>query len=321
MKNTSLVLVFLFLSSLSCLADVAVSSPTPGAAVGSPIHFVASSPGAVAMRIYSDYQSVFLVYSDSLDTTIDLPDGDHDIAVQSWSPTGEVQINEFHISVVGNSAGSEEEHPDIAQIQNNPGWHDCDQCAGRGGDGPGTSHSMAQYITSPSLTGSSTQFWAGGSVWGAGLWWNQIGGRDDVYRFRYSLDFRVENPENAQALEFDMNQNAGGLRYIFGTECDIKDTHTWRVWNSPEHRWVSTGIGCAMPAAGSWNHLAWEFERTGGGAHFTSVTLNGQRHDIDFWFPAYEEGGSGLDVAFQIDLDGTGADVTAYLDNVGVTFR
>jgi len=118
-----------------------------------------------------------------------------------------------------------------------------------------------------------------------------------------------------------MNQNAGGLRYIYGTECDIKDTHTWRVWNSKDSRWVSAGVGCEMPAAGSWNHLAWEFERTGGGVHFTSVTLNGQRHDVDFWFPAYQAGGSGLDVAFQIDLDGSGADVRAYLDNIGVTFR
>ncbi len=321
MKNTSFVLVVLLFSSLSCLADVVVSSPAPGAAVSSPVHFVASSPGAVAMRIYSDYQSIFLVDSDSLDTTIDLPGGDHHIAVQSWSPSGEVQIQELYINVAGNDAGVETEHPDVAQIQNRPDWQDCDQCAGKGGDGPGTNHYMAQYITSPSLTGSSAQFWVGGSSWGASLWWNQIGGRDDVYRFRYSLDFRVENPENAQALEFDMNQNAGGLRYIYGTECDIKDTHTWRVWNSQERRWVSTGVDCAMPAAGSWNHLAWEFERTGGGVHFTSVTLNGQRHDIDFWFPAYQEGGSGMDVAFQIDLDGSGGDVMAYLDNVGVTFR
>lgn len=76
-----------------------------------------------------------------------------------------------------------------------------------------------------------------------------------------------------------------------------------------------------MPFPGSWNHLAWEFERTDGGVHFTSVTLNGERREMDFWFPAYAEGGSGLDVAFQIDLDGSGRNVTAYLDNVGVTFR
>jgi hypothetical protein len=180
---------------------------------------------------------------------------------------------------------------------------------------------MGQFLTSPSMTGSSASFWAAGPPWGAAIWWNQIGGRDDVTRFRYSLDFRVENPQDAQAVEFDMNQNAGGLRYVFGTECDFGDTHTWRVWNSPARRWTSTGIGCERPDAGSWNHLVWEFERTGGGAHFTSVTLNGQRHDMDLWFPAYGQGGSGLDVAFQIDLNASGRGVTAVLDNVGVTFR
>ena len=320
MKNTFFVVAFLFLSSLFCLADVAVSAPTPGATVSSPVHFVASSPGAVAMRIYSDYQSVLLVNASALDTTIALPAGDHHIAVQSWSPTGEVKINELHINVAGDGAAAVE-HPNVAEIQNLPGWDNCDRCAGPGGNGPGTNHYMAQYNRLPSLTGSSSQFWAGGSPWGAALWWKQIGGRDDISRFRYSLDFRVENPQDAQALEFDMNQNAGGWRYIYGTECNLKQTHTWRVWISREIRWISTGIPCDMPAPGSWNHLVWEFERTGGGVHFTSVTLNGQRHDMDFWFPAYPAAGSGVDVAFQIDLDGAGTPVTAYLDNVGVTFR
>lgn len=117
------------------------------------------------------------------------------------------------------------------------GWDSCSVCAGRGGDGPGTDHGLQQHIGTPSLSGSSSQFSAGGVPWGAALWWKQVGGNDDVNNLHYSLDFYMENPGAAQALEFDVNQNAGGLRYIFGTECDIKDTGTWRVWDSQPGNW------------------------------------------------------------------------------------
>lgn len=84
---------------------------------------------------------------------------------------------------------------------------------------------------------------------------------------------------------------------------------------------VSTGIPCTAPYAYAWNHLEWQFQRTGGGVHFVSVSLNGQTQNVDYWFPAYDEGGSGIDVAFQADLDGSGQAVAVWLDNVSLTLQ
>lgn len=133
MKNTFGVLTLLVVSFVACPADVIVSSPDPESAVRSPVHFIASSPGSVAMRIYSDDLSVFLAESDFLDTNVDLSQGRHHIVVQSWNPDGYVQRNDFYITVSGGDAG--DETPNVTQIQNLPGWRDCDRCAGDGGVG------------------------------------------------------------------------------------------------------------------------------------------------------------------------------------------
>src|SRR5204862_470306 len=70
--------------------------------------------------------------------------------------------------------------PSVSQIQKMSGWDSCSACAGKNGDGPGTSHDMATGINSPSISGSSGKFWVGGTPWGAALWWHGLGGQDDA---------------------------------------------------------------------------------------------------------------------------------------------
>jgi hypothetical protein len=296
-------------------SGITISSPTDGATVPSPVQFSASAANATAMHIYVDNQLAYQVGANSLNTSLAMSAGAHYIVVQAWDQWGNVIKAPLTVNV-----GSVDNNASISQIQNKSGWDSCSVCAGADGNGPSTDHWLQQWVSSPSLTGSAAQFHLGGTPWGAALWWKQVGGNDGVYNLRYSLDFYVDNPGAAQALEFDVNQNAGGLRYIFGTECDIKGSGTWRVWNSQAGHWVSTGIYCAAPEAYRWNHLVWEFQRTGGGVRFVAVTLNGQRRDIDYWFPAYNEGGSGIDVAFQADLDGGGTGLSVWLDNVNLTY-
>src|SRR5512135_1402380 len=61
-------------------------------------------------------------------------------------------------------------------IQNMPGWQSCDACAGTNGAGPKTSHSMQQFIKSPSLSGAAAQFNISGSQpYSDALWWKQLG--------------------------------------------------------------------------------------------------------------------------------------------------
>lgn len=75
-----------------------------------------------------------------------------------------------------------------------------------------------------------------------------------------------------------------------------------------------------MPDAGSWHHLTWEFQRSGGQAHFIAVTLDGNRHDVGMTFDGLGQSGSGLDVAFQADLNAAGGNVSVWLDNVSLSW-
>jgi hypothetical protein len=293
--------------------------------VTSPLQFVASASagGAItAMHVYADSNLVFQTQSGQINTTLQLPSGNHSLIAQAWDANGNIYKSaSVNVAVSGSASPNPgPSNPSVGQIQTMPSWDSCSVCAGAGGNGPNTSHSMDEGIGSPSLSGAAARFNLGGTPWGAALWWKELGGHDDVQNFRYDVDFYVESISATQALEFDVNQNAGGNRYIFGTECDFRSSGTWRIWNSAAGHWVSSGISCPAPQPGTWNHLTWEFRRNGAQVIFVAVTLNGDRHSIDQTFDAIPQGGSGLDVAFQADLTGSGGDVSVWLDNVSLTW-
>jgi hypothetical protein len=312
-------------ASAPTTVQVSLSSPGDGATVASPVHVVASAAGSpvAAMHVYVDSGDAFQTQSAELDTALNIPGGQHAILVQAWDQNGNVYKSAaINVTVSGPAAppAPSGPSPSVSQIQRMSGWDSCSACAGKFGDGPGTSHDMATGVDSPSISGSSAKFWVGGTPWGAALWWRELGGQDDVANFRYDLDFYTDGLDSAQALEFDMNQNVGGKRYIYGTECDFRGTGTWRVWNSPSAAWVSTGVGCSQPSPGTWHHLTWEFSRSDGQVHFVAVALDGDWHDVGRSFDAIGGSGSGLDVAFQADLTGGGGGVTVWLDNVNVAW-
>ncbi|HEX7959937.1 MAG TPA: hypothetical protein VF493_08460 [Terriglobales bacterium] len=282
-----------------------------------------SGSNATAIHVYVDNGDAFQTQSAQLDTSLNIPGGTHSILVQAWDQSGNV-YKSAPVNVTVNAPAPPPApsgpSPSVSEIQNMGAWDNCAACAGKNGDGPSTSHDMTTGINSPSISGSSAKFWLGGTPWGAALWWHELGGQDDMHNFRYDLDFYTDGLDAAQALEFDMNQNVGGNRYIYGTECDFRGTGTWRVWNGPSATWVSTGVGCSAPSPGGWHHLTWEFARSGGQVHFVAVTLDGDRHQVDRFFDAIGGSGSGLDVAFQADLTGSGGDVSVWLDNVNVAW-
>src|SRR5262249_9985943 len=76
--------------SAMAFAGVTVSSPAPGSTSGSPVHFVASSPSAIAMTVYVDNAAVYSVKAPTLDTSIPLAAGQHYVVVQAWDSAGAV---------------------------------------------------------------------------------------------------------------------------------------------------------------------------------------------------------------------------------------
>jgi len=306
-------------------AGVAVSSPTDGATVASPMQVVASAfaPNPiVAMRIYLDDISVFAINSNTLNTTVNAASaGSHRLVVQAWDSTGAVYKQPVTVNVSSASNSPPANAIVKTQIQTMPGWENCTVCAGPGGSGPSASFSMWQFQNSPSLTGNSARFNIGGSTpYSDALWWKQLGGNNAITNFKYDVDFYLTDPQFAQALEFDVNQSDGAHKFIFGTQCNIKDGGVWDVWSGTGLHWLHTGIACSAPSAFTWHHLTWEFQRSGSRATFVALTLDGAKHYVNMSFDQILSGVNEINVAFQMDGDFAQHAYSAWLDNVTLAY-
>lgn len=296
---------------------VAVSSPANNATVSSPFQVEASASGPlpiVAMIAYLDGQIAVNVKAASMNASVSAGSGTHSLVVQAWDSSGTVYKQSLSISV-----GSSAFPPNTivkSEIQNMGGWQSCTVCAGIAGNGPVATLSMAQGQKSPSLSGSSADFSIGGNKsFANALWWNQLGADNSATNFQYDLDFYLTNPQAIQALEFDVNQSIGNLKFIFGTQCAPKDG-VWDIWDTAGNAWVSTGIACPPPAALTWHHLTWELQRNNSQATFVAMTFDGVKHFINRTFNAKAVTADELNVAFQMDMDGTPTPYSVWLDNV-----
>lgn len=206
-------------------------------------------------------------------------------------------------------------------IEAQTGWKTCTSCAGKYGTGPSAPHSMTQFISSPSLNGASTKYYLGGSTpYSDVIWWKDLGGSQSS-NFTYDLYFYVKNPSAPQALEFDVNDSINNVWYVFGTECNYRQTKTWRIWDTKDAKWISTSIACAPPKAYTWNHLVLEFKRVNGKANFVSVTLNGTKHYFNqSYYPKSNPGGYQTSVAFQMDGNYLQTDFNVWINKMLLTY-
>lgn len=207
----------------------------------------------------------------------------------------------------------------FSNIQNMVKWDSCDICSGAGGAGGTTVYWQARFQTSPSLSGSSSQFYyGGGTAYTSALFWEQLGSYPSYSHFNYELDFYLKDATVPQALEFDVNQGLNGQKYVFGTECNLRGTYAgyWRVWDANLH-WQNTGVACVGITSKTWHHLKWEFARTTGGhTHFIAVTVDGVRRLVDKYYSPLASSAKELNVAVQTDGNKYGNSFSVWLDNV-----
>ena len=207
----------------------------------------------------------------------------------------------------------------IPDIQKLNGWENCTACTGN----PLAIYSMAQGIATPSLGGESARFQllSGTRPFGAALWFKFLGAQNSATHFVYDLNFYIDNPGAAQAVEFNVVQSANGSRYNFATQFDLAAGGLWRVWDPIGNGWVSSSVSSPPPAANTWNHLIWEFERDSAGhTIFTAVTLNGKRSLVNLSMGHTGDSSSGVDVAFQADANLTPVLYSVWLDKINLTF-
>lgn len=306
--------------------SICVSTPSNGATVNSPVHLVAgaSFTGAIDhMRVYVDGQPNYFTYFTTMDALLWMDPGQHNVLILATDRSGNNFSNTFNVNVAGDQTR------DFTALQNLPNWEHCSAkfppgnpragqiCAAGLGD------AVSQMIpnqSAPSLSGSSAKFTMGGpSAYSNMLYYKALGGGRNTTHFVYEMSFYIDNPDVVQALEFDVNQSFDNKRWVFGTECNFRDTHRWDVWDGVKG-WQPTSIPCDPFPANTWIHLVWTFERVGDQVHYISLQINDQVHPLDLYFNReYNWTMEDINVAFQMDGDFQQDPFNVWVDNIKLT--
>jgi Putative Ig domain len=201
----------------------------------------------------------------------------------------------------------------------------------------GISYSMSQGITSPSMSGDSTQYSLGGTtVYADALFNNHLIGDfssqgmpdnshtlvPTYHNFTYDVYFYGTNLELSQAVEFDINQFFDNLGFIWGHECRIAGGNEWDIWDNVNKHWVPTGIAC-YPNSNSWNHLTIQVQRTANNQLlFQSITLNGVTSTVNQYYnPGSTNGWYGVTINYQMDGNYEQSPYMVYLDDLTFTYE
>lgn len=305
-----------------------VKSPTDGGTVSSPAHVVATANPTnpiFYMRVYVDTLAVYFTFTNSIDTSIWMSPGPHKLIVMAEDNKGYVSATVLNVTVTAQAQTT------ISDIQNLPGWQSCsaDFPAGSGRDGqvcasgnPGATSTLTPNQSSPAMDGKSAHFTISGPNYSNILYFNAIEGGDQPTHFTYDLYFYLTDPSAPQALEFDINQGFGGVRWVWGSECNFKGESPgmWDIWDDASGIWRETNIPCNPFPANTWTHLVWNVERVGNQVHYISLTIGDQTYNVDTYYDnqqnwTLEE----IDVAFQMDVNEQAQSYDVWLDQVKLT--
>ncbi len=305
-----------------------MSSPTTGSTVTAPIHVVASassSSSISAMKIYLDGTSVYSKSGSSIDTSISASSGSHSLTVKAWDSTGASFSKSVTVSVSGTSSTTPTTSVSIPStaktfnhIEDMTGWGSCTTCAGGGAN---ASYSWKQWQSSPSIDGSSGKLWVGGTTsFSHGLIWRRMGTSTSATHFVFDMYYQLDAPTHSQGLEFAANQSLSSGWYKFSTQCSF-GSGVWKVWDSKNQGWVKTGIACTRPPARTWQHVVFEYARSGGKAVFVAITINGTKHYVNkSFYPQSKSGDGSIGIHFQVDGNSTQDDYTAWIDKLSLYY-
>lgn len=311
-----------------------VASPLDKSTVTSPLTVTASASPKnpiFFMRVYVDQLAVYFTFSDSINAQMFVAPGQHTIEVMAEDNQGYISATPLNVTV-----SSQQQQTTISGIQNLPGWLNCGDNfpAGSGRDGQlcaagfgDPTSSLQQSISSPSMDGESAEFSISPSSpncpgYCNELYWNPVAGGSSVTHFTYDLYFAIDNPNAAQALEFDLNQTYGGQRWVWGSECNFKADGLWDIWDDATGLWRHTSIPCLATQfpANQWNHIVWDVQQAGSNVQYNTLTVNGTTYPVNITYGNQQQWTlEEIDTAFQLDLDGNGQPYHVWLDKVNLT--
>jgi hypothetical protein len=232
----------------------------------------------------------------------------------------------------------------LANLQQKGGWQGyallradnysiCSTCVPAG---PEATWEMVRDVSSPSLSGSATQFDIGGSTIFSDILWNNHligdlssqGVKDStrtlvpsLHNFVYEAYFFGSDLSLSQALEFDINQFFNGKSFIWGHECRVAGGHEWDTWDNVNNHWIKTGIPC-NPKENEWNHVVIEVQRTDDDRLlFKSITVNDVKSATTRYdSPTMRKDWYGVTINYQQDGNRDQAPYSIWLDKVNFSY-
>lgn len=216
-------------------------------------------------------------------------------------------------------------------LENSGGWNSCSGCAG--GDNRADDFWMNGDRDSPSLDGSSREFFVGGPPWVAALFYKPLQEWTGQYSWatHFLWDFWVyvdeDSMHNVWDLEFDLYQAVDGYEYMIGTHCVFGSTwdgRNWEVYSQADHEWKGTDIPCSrdlMPP-GKWNHVQWLLRRVPDTTkyRFETLIVNGDVYDVGIpQWAGRTDWQDTLGVQWQIDTGPNGGGAHEWLDKATLT--
>ncbi len=324
-------------------AGVWVMSPAKNSTVSSLTNYVANATsncpaGVAAMGVYVNDRLMHVSQGSKLDAQLNLSVGKQRTVVQSWDNCGGSSTSPVDVNVVGpgttlsnlQMASNWKSSGQVAPLYDDCTDHPMGACSG-------VSWSMAQGVSSPSLSGKAAMFQVGGTTpYSDALFYNQLigsfstQGLPDVARtilpslhnFTYDADFFVPDTVNTQALEFDINWFMDSIGMTWGTQCRVRGGNEWDLWDNVQAKWIPTGISC-NPLQGAWNHVTVSVQRAPDNTLiYQSITLNGVTSHINKTYQPFTvpQDWYGVTVNFQIDGDDKQTPIKAYVDNLNLMY-
>lgn len=202
-------------------------------------------------------------------------------------------------------------------------WADCSDCAG---GAVTTDYWTAANQTTPSMDGSSREFYVGSPAWADVLWYQRFGPYDQVpnYPYNYATNFLWDfyvyfdaaSIANLEAAEYDAFQSIAGQQFMMGTEC-VFGQNIWHVWDSLNRKWITApGVPCPRFTPNTWHHIVWYTTRLSSTQYkFNTLVVDDKSYTINMTFNAQPTNwGDVIGVQWELDLNGNGAPAREWVD-------
>jgi hypothetical protein len=198
-------------------------------------------------------------------------------------------------------------------------WADCSDCAG----GAVTSdYWSAPFRTTPSLDGSSREFYVGGPAWADVLWYKRFGAHNSASHFLWDfwVYFDTDSAANVWSAEYDIFQSIAGQEFMIGSQC-VFGEGSWNTWDSLHFKWITIPVPCPRFAPNTWHHIVWYVERIGSNQYrYNTLVVDDKSYTINQTFTTNPiDWADVLGVQWQLDVGGKGGAVHEWVDKTKFT--